>query len=1043
MKNPGAYIIPSIILIATPAYAYEDEFYVYNGFEAAVGSFHRVALIFSDPNYQGLILAVIILGMLFGMISSLFRAGIGMKVDPLLSWAMPITLGVIVFLALVTPKGTLHIYDTVKNRYQAVDGIPDGMIALLGILNKIERGLVEIISTAGDIPPEVGYDRQAGGVGFNILLGIGQRGVWFDDLHINQSLKKYTEDCLVFGINNPQPALNIDPNEVATNADFLSVLAQANYNPIYTVYFSDSNPGGIELTCSQAWPRLRADLTATTNYTSISKAKCASAGFDPTIPAQLTQCKAVLSDAVNWLENSSGSYTAEKVFRQAAIAQAIDTIIRKYSPDAAIKALTDRNAGVAMISTGIAANEWIPIIRAVVLAIAVGLTPFLVMFLPTPLFPKVVGMIAGFFIWITAWGITDAIVHQFAMDYAWKAFEDVRRHQLGLHAIMMFETSSMKTLAAFGAIRWSGAMLATVMTMMIIRFGGHAMAMFAGQVGAPARIAGAEAGRMAMTPEGSSRAMLSQSEAAAYWQYAEKFNWSNRTGLGYFGHAQKMEGARQTVKAIGKGSFDNRKNIEDTANKLGHVFAMSNTQKASEAKHYDPQNSLTIGDTRGQSTLGDMIGKRSAAADAGTTVAGQAEYVSYINWSRSFGRGKGAEAFAAALGMDGVRELSKFRESGSLVTEEVADWLNRQGFSEVAAGMRVKDMSVDRDTGDIGYLEVDGNIGAPALNDIASGFVRRGHFNAALKTEAMANNLRSDETANVRLQYGAAGDLATGHVKHGTEALHYDVAQKRWIDQQVEGRDHVVKDVDKTVVNHSYTEDTSYSEKRGYMYDSSETYKMGPQYDPNTMLNAVVTGGHDFDRLTGSLLLGETSTQYANRDAQHRALAEGLTKITRHEGSMDGQARGKASAGFRFFGTGATGELIETSSEKEAINLHLANVARLNEEAWTESGGDTHKFDPEMYTQLRHEKFKSYYDDLMGKVEEDKPDQYGADMPLTKVEKVAQPDENSIIGEITGDNERTLNARINLANDMNEQNLIKRAADQTIKEELRKMKDEK
>ena len=65
--------------------------------------------------------------------------------------------------------------------------------------------------------------------------------------------------------------------------------------------------------------------------------------------------------------------------------------------------LADRNTGSSLIGAGIAANEWLPVFKAVMTAVAITLIPFLVIFLPTPLAKKALYFICGLFVYITAW----------------------------------------------------------------------------------------------------------------------------------------------------------------------------------------------------------------------------------------------------------------------------------------------------------------------------------------------------------------------------------------------------------------------------------------------------------------------------------------------------------------------------------------------------------------------------------------------------------------------------------------------------------------
>ena len=99
------------------------------------------------------------------------------------------------------------------------------------------------------------------------------------------------------------------------------------------------------------------------------------------------------------------------------------------------------------------------------------------------------------------------------MDYATYAFEDMRQSNLGVYAMAAFPTISIKLLSMFGVIRSAGIMLASFFSMMLIRFGGHALAMLSGNLSRIVQSAGAQAGQL-LTPEGTSAAMNQQVRAA-------------------------------------------------------------------------------------------------------------------------------------------------------------------------------------------------------------------------------------------------------------------------------------------------------------------------------------------------------------------------------------------------------------------------------------------------------------------------------------------------------------------------------------------------
>jgi hypothetical protein len=520
MRRKAILTACGLVLFSSEAYALDMEYYAYNGFDAIVPAFQKIALIFGDSGYAALLFCVLVVAFLFGALSMVVR-GVGGRFSPT-AWAAPVAIGFVIYAAMIVPKGTLHIYDPVKNRDQAVGGIPDGVVMVAGALNRIERAFVEMIYTA--VTPD-SYQIQAGGVGFDMLYGLGSRGVMLSDKNVQASLRKYTEDCVMFELQRPGTTLTI--NAFASNNDFGALFSQAASPAIYTTYYDSS--GDSTMTCAQSWTNIQAQLSASGMFDESLKSRCAEAGFDPTNPAELTQCQDTLADTVNWLQGAT--YAAIDVHRQMLFGQTMNDVLTQASPDVAMAVLASRNTGSALVGTGVTANQWIPAVRAVITAVTIGLIPFLVIFIPTPLMSKAVLTMCGFFIWLTAWGVTDAIVHSFGMDFAKKALYEVTQNQLGLTSLLNFSTEGLKALAVFGAIRWSGIMLATVITGMLVRVGGSVLGRLSAQVIATPMGQGQTAGSTVGTPEGLSREMNALEVAPATMANAHKFSFADRANV--------------------------------------------------------------------------------------------------------------------------------------------------------------------------------------------------------------------------------------------------------------------------------------------------------------------------------------------------------------------------------------------------------------------------------------------------------------------------------------------------------------------------------
>lgn len=551
-----AFVVLALLCIAMPALALDMEYYTYGGFNPIVQAFQKVALIFSDSGYQGLLYVVMILGILAAVVAWMAKAATGAKIVPL-TWAIPVFLGAIIYLALFVPKGNITVYDPVLNRFQTVGNVPDAVVFTAGFLNKIEKGMVDIIDTAA--APGTSYQTTAGGIGFKALESV--KGSSPKDNYVRTSMIRYVKDCVTFELLRPGTNLSLD--DLRNNStDFLNELGQAVNPSVYTVYYDATNPEGSTVTCTNAWASLRPIYANPGNYTEALKKVCSKAFFDPTSAVEMNTCKTLLSSTLNFTTGSA--VTPEKLIQQRQIAEILYNFYYQDDYETSVLMESNRKITSSGLGIGITMNEWIPIIRAIMTAIAIGVIPFLVLFLPTPIVGKAVSVMFGFFVFLTTWGITDAVIHGAAMDYATYAFEDMRQSNLGVYAMAAFPTIAIKLLAMFGVIRSAGIMLASFFSMMLIRFGGHALAMLAGNLSRIVQSSGAQAGSL-LTPEGTSSAMNQQVQAAGllggmpahrFTNMAAAQAFSTHRSVGGYNAAMNAKDSLQKSGQIGNGTSD-------------------------------------------------------------------------------------------------------------------------------------------------------------------------------------------------------------------------------------------------------------------------------------------------------------------------------------------------------------------------------------------------------------------------------------------------------------------------------------------------------
>jgi len=559
------------ILFPSMAFAVDMEFYTYGGFDAVVNAFVQLVMIFGNSSYQTLYYSAVVCGIAGGATVAFVKLVAGMQSN-ILGWAPIAALGMAIYVGLFVPKGNLTIYDPVFNKFQTVANVPNGVVIIAGTMNAIERGLVDIVSNSAS--PDA-FQTQAGGKGFLGLFNLVTTPITAVDTNLDASMTRYIDDCAGFALNNSSSGLTV--NELRKNTtSFSTSLAKAANPANFTVYYNAANPNGQTMSCRDAWTAITAAMTPAALQGN-TNAQCSTLGFDVSNAAERIQCQTILYNSQN--VSALGAASLDAFVQQSYIAQKLDYVFRSGDGTAATNYQFMMNASGSMK----AANDWLPILRAVLTAIAVALIPFLCIFLPTPICGRVLGMMFGLFVWLTTWGVTDAIMHQFAMNHAYKLMELVRQNQLGMDAFLFFPTQAAKTLAMFGTMRLGGLVLATALTGMLVKFGGHAMAMLAGNITGQIQGAGVKGESQTADPTGRAQSITSNTSAMPTQAWANSNSYSTRASAARAevdsktGHGMGMGGEEFSQGMGGSGeSFSQGYNSAKVAMGNTDAYAKSN-----------------------------------------------------------------------------------------------------------------------------------------------------------------------------------------------------------------------------------------------------------------------------------------------------------------------------------------------------------------------------------------------------------------------------------------------------------------------------------
>jgi len=523
--------------------ALTQEYYCWGGFDAVVSAFNKIALIFGGSGYQGLFttlatasLAALVIRVMMQLMLGGFKGDGNVAFGAIIPWLLSVAL----FAGGVLPKGTLHVYDPVENKYQAIGGIPDVVVLFASVSNKIERILVEQVSTSGD---PVGFQEQAGGKGFMGLYNISTVPVQAFDSTLDASVQHYIDDCVIFHSA-------IEPGYVQelrkATPDIPTSFAKAASPGNMTMSFSDASPGGDSVSCQAAWTSVQTRLQAAGQLTNNLKTACTEMGFNPETATELNDCQTKMSSVVN--AQIHPGKTSMDFLRSVYLAQAMDAVLSSDSAGQAMGNFSILNKASATMST---VNNWLPTVRAVILAVTISLTPFLSLLLLTPMFGKALKFVAGSFFFLAIWGIVDATLHQFIIDYSNKLYGDVRQYGMGLDALRFLPSSTEKVLAMFGMVRASGLALAATITTSIIGLGASVGAAVGGKLMGDVTATGAAAEQQMLDPGQKSALRRSNQMSIPTETMANNYSFSQRTTVDYAQQMGQLETVSGGLEATG------------------------------------------------------------------------------------------------------------------------------------------------------------------------------------------------------------------------------------------------------------------------------------------------------------------------------------------------------------------------------------------------------------------------------------------------------------------------------------------------------------
>lgn len=512
IRTSSIFSLLYFILFVSIAFGAEYDYYVYNGYDSAVNAWHKVSLIFGGNDYLGVLFLAAVVGALILFYAFLVRAALGARVDPLRVFGVPFLGGLILGALFIIPKDSLVIYDPVSARGpQRIDGIPRIVALAAYTSNKIERLMINIIDNV-TISESGKYSRNAGGVSYSVLRELYTKAQ-LDDCSVT-SLSNYMQDCVLLQVNSLEQSGLIQKVK-SGEADFFELLSNAAHPSLFVTVCNPSTKASETKTCESAYNQnialIRNKYSVLLSSTGdFIKSACRQLGFSDSLNG-LQQCHSLISSTFNDIAlfagftSNTGNIGLESAKRQYDIARIWRLVLLSNNPALATATIATSQTMSSFWGLGVHANSWIPVIKASVTSLAIALTPIVLILLVTPLAGRALSFVFGVFIWITCWTLVDALVLSLGNDlanyYASSLKSGTQTVGFGSTVSFVFPEFLEKVIATFGMLRWAGLGLATVLSTMLVRFGGTVMAMVAGQItSAPMGSGASVGGQVAVSP---------------------------------------------------------------------------------------------------------------------------------------------------------------------------------------------------------------------------------------------------------------------------------------------------------------------------------------------------------------------------------------------------------------------------------------------------------------------------------------------------------------------------------------------------------------
>ncbi|WP_287602434.1 conjugal transfer protein TraG N-terminal domain-containing protein [Thiothrix sp.] len=420
------------------------DIYTFGSGSYVVEALHAVKMFMGSSSYTTLVRIAGLIGLLWVMLAAL-RNKSGGSIQADWSWLL---FFMFFYVGLIVPKVDVIVNDPLDPPTTAspvVTGVPLGLGFLAYVTSGIGKGLVDNYETFITIPGDQKYSENGMLFGANVMRSFGE--MEFPDARFSSDMNQFIGHCLFPQIT----AGNLSIDAFATGSDLwthLKTFAQTNR----WIEFQN----GTTFTCRDA----ANDLDTRTNgmTTQVNNA-AGQAGQKiwPTKGVSDAQAAFLASAGGTTATNFLGyTQTGADLTRQAMMIKAVSGALEGASIDsdnqsmaqAVYQAKAESQQRNTYIMMGNTASRTLPVMKAVMEAIAYAIAPLIFLFILMPGGVVAFGQYAMFLVWLQMWPILYAIINSVMYWYGSQSSLNAALLSDGAHGLTLESMNSINAVNA-------------------------------------------------------------------------------------------------------------------------------------------------------------------------------------------------------------------------------------------------------------------------------------------------------------------------------------------------------------------------------------------------------------------------------------------------------------------------------------------------------------------------------------------------------------------------------------------------------------------